>query len=274
MLVAGHVSKARCLREAVSSGAIAILVLYLWRHLHLSCPRCLRSLLCTAGPVGKELLKAAATMGLEAFQGGSEHAAAREAAEQVLSCTLNRIRIAEHRLGVADILVHGSLVAGLQAALDADGKPAWLRGLMGNDGNADLLQEQTGASSEEEVHIAVLKPVLVAGHPDSLSCGPRMLLKLPGEQSICCTLLQDDTDAHPSSLALPSIDESGLDALAAEMAKLDRAIAGPVPERPPWMQRPTAADLAAAAAAQANSTPTHRSQHSRTSSFGELQCYH
>jgi hypothetical protein len=48
---------------------------------------------------------------------------------------------------------------------------------------------------------------------------------------------------------------------------LDRAIAGPVPERPPWMQRPTAADLAAAAAAQANSTPTHRSQHSRTSSF-------
>ena len=37
----------------------------------------------TAGPVGKELLKAAATMGLEAFQGGSEHAAAKEAAEQV-----------------------------------------------------------------------------------------------------------------------------------------------------------------------------------------------
>ena len=80
--------------------------------------------------------------------------------------------------------------------------------------------------------------------------------------------VQDDADAQPSSLALPSIDESGLDALAAEMAKLDRAIAGPVPERPPWMQRPTAADLAAAAAAQANSTPTHRSQHSRTSSFG------
>ena len=81
--------------------------------------------------------------------------------------------------------------------------------------------------------------------------------------------MQDDADAHPSSLALPSIDETGLDALAAEMAKLDRAIAGPVTERPPWMQRPTAADLAAAAAAQANSTPTHRSQHSRTSSFGK-----
>ncbi len=65
------------------------------------------------------------------------------------------------------------------------------------------------------------------------------------------------------------MDESGLDALAAEMAKLDRAIAGPVLERPPWMQRPTAAELAAAAAVQGNSTPTHRSQHSRTSSFGE-----
>ena len=80
---------------------------------------------------------------------------------------------------------------------------------------------------------------------------------------------QDDADAQPSSLALPTMDESGLDALAAEMAKLDRAIAGPVLERPPWMQRPTAAELAAAAAVQANSTPTHRSQHSRTSSFGE-----
>lgn len=81
--------------------------------------------------------------------------------------------------------------------------------------------------------------------------------------------MQDDADGQPSSLALPSIDESGIDALAAEMAKLDRAIAGPVLERPPWMQRPTAAELAAAAAMQANSTPTHRSQHSRTSSFGE-----
>ena len=54
----------------------------------------------------------------------------------------------------------GSIFAGLQAALDADGKPAWLRGLMGNDGNADLLQEQTGASSEEEVRIAVLNAEL------------------------------------------------------------------------------------------------------------------
>ena len=43
------------------------------------------------------------------------------------------------------------LLCALQAALDADGKPAWLRGLMdGDEGGADLLQEQAGASSEEE----------------------------------------------------------------------------------------------------------------------------
>lgn len=35
-----------------------------------------------AGPVGKELLTAAATEGLEAFLGGAEHAAAKEAAEK------------------------------------------------------------------------------------------------------------------------------------------------------------------------------------------------
>lgn len=35
-----------------------------------------------AGPVGKELLKAAAAEGLEAFLGGAEHAAAKEAAEK------------------------------------------------------------------------------------------------------------------------------------------------------------------------------------------------
>jgi len=40
----------------------------------------------SAGPVGKELLKAAATMGLEAFLGGSEHAAAKDAAEQASHC--------------------------------------------------------------------------------------------------------------------------------------------------------------------------------------------
>lgn len=34
------------------------------------------------GPVGKELLKAAAAEGLEAFLGGAEHAAAKEAAEK------------------------------------------------------------------------------------------------------------------------------------------------------------------------------------------------
>ena len=37
---------------------------------------------CNAGPVGKELLKAAASEGLEAFLGGTEHAANKEAAEK------------------------------------------------------------------------------------------------------------------------------------------------------------------------------------------------
>ena len=48
-----------------------------------------------------------------------------------------------HRIAV-------SVLRALQAALDADGKPAWLQGLMGNEGGADLLQEQADASSEEE----------------------------------------------------------------------------------------------------------------------------
>lgn len=37
---------------------------------------------CSAGPVGKELLKAAATEGLEAFKGGLEWQAAAAEAEQ------------------------------------------------------------------------------------------------------------------------------------------------------------------------------------------------
>ena len=154
----------------------------------------------------------------------------------------------------------------MQAALDADGKPAWLQGLIGNEGGADLLQEQAGASSEEE-EVRGLREACVRTQRS------RCHRLTPCQ---CCDAMpegllhaQDDADAQPSSLALPTMDESGLDALAAEMAKLDRAIAGPVLERPPWMQRPTAAELAAAAAVQANSTPTHRSQHSRTSSFGE-----
>ncbi len=45
------------------------------------------------------------------------------------------------------------MLGALQAALDADGKPAWLEGLMGNEGGADLLQEQADASSEEEEEV-------------------------------------------------------------------------------------------------------------------------
>ena len=89
-------------------------------------------------------------MGLEAFQGGSEHAAAREAAEQV-RMQLGTNQACCSALSLEVIVADGSFVAGLQAAMDGDGKPAWLRGLMGKDGSADLLQEQTGASSEEEV---------------------------------------------------------------------------------------------------------------------------
>lgn len=42
----------------------------------------------------------------------------------------------------------------LQAALEADGKPAWLQGLIGDEDGANLLQEQTGASSEDEVRVS------------------------------------------------------------------------------------------------------------------------
>ena len=40
--------------------------------------------------------------------------------------------------------------AALQAALAADGRPAWLHGLIGDEGGSNVLQEQAGASSEEE----------------------------------------------------------------------------------------------------------------------------
>lgn len=81
---------------------------------------------------------------------------------------------------------------------------------------------------------------------------------------------QEDGGGQGSSFGLPPADGGGMDNLAAEMAKLDREIAGSVIERPAWMQRPTPAELAAATAAHAadNSSPSHRSQHSRTSSFG------
>lgn len=83
--------------------------------------------------------------------------------------------------------------------------------------------------------------------------------------------MQDVSNTQATSFGLPGADDFGVDMLAAEMAKLDREIAGPVNERPAWMQRPTAADLAAAAVANgsANNTPSYRSDHSRTSSFGE-----
>ena len=83
--------------------------------------------------------------------------------------------------------------------------------------------------------------------------------------------MQDVSHTQATSFGLPGADDFGVDTLAAEMAKLDREIAGPVSERPAWMQRPTAADLAAAAVANgsANNTPSYRSDHSRTSSFGE-----
>ena len=71
------------------------------------------------------------------------------------------------------------LLGAEQAALDADGKPAWLRGLMGNDGDTDLLQEQPGASSEEEVLLYC---------PPSLRCRPYtpffLLLRCEGAQEL------------------------------------------------------------------------------------------
>ena len=86
-----------------------------------------------------------------------------------------------------------------------------------------------------------------------------------------CGLLysQEDGAGQTTSFGLPPVDGGGVDSLAAEMAKLDREIAGPVIERPAWMQRPTPAEVAAAAANHSGTnTPSHLSQHSRTSSFG------
>jgi hypothetical protein len=94
------------------------------------------------GPVGKELLKAAASEGLEAFKGGLEWQAAAAEAEQAAL----RGEHDESARDGADITLDPE--AEKQPALGTDGKPVWMQRLLGLDPSRD--GGASGGSSDEE----------------------------------------------------------------------------------------------------------------------------